>query len=141
MKLKHILKGLRLSMSFIFLWAFLDKAFGLGFSTTSASAWINGGSPTSSFLSNATYGPFSSFFQSLSGNSIIDWVFMIGLLVIGLSLLLNRLTKWGVVGGILMMLLMYLSTFPPKTNPIIDSHIIYIFVFALIAFEKRLLIK
>ena len=29
-----------------FLWAFLDKAFGLGYATPSGNAWINGGSPT-----------------------------------------------------------------------------------------------
>ncbi len=139
MKLKHILKGLRFSMSFIFLWSFLDKAFGLGFATTPDKAWINGGSPTSGFLENSTYGPLADFFQSLSGVAVVDWVFMFGLLAVGLSLLLNKFTKLGAVGGILMMLLMYLSAFPPKTNPIIDSHIIYVFIFALIAFENRII--
>jgi hypothetical protein len=28
-----------------FLWAFLDKTFGLGYATPAARAWINGGSP------------------------------------------------------------------------------------------------
>jgi thiosulfate dehydrogenase [quinone] large subunit len=141
MKLKHILKGLRFSMSFIFLWAFIDKTLGLGFSTVSENAWINGVSPTSGFLTNGTYGTFAEFFQSLAGNVVIDWVFMLGLLAIGLSLLLNKYVKWGVIGGILMMLLMYLAAFPPKNNPFVDSHIIYIFVFALLAFEKRILSK
>lgn len=141
MKLKHILKGLRLSMSFIFIWAFVDKTLGLGFSTATENAWLNGGSPTTGFLTNSTQGPFVDFFQSLAGMAIIDWVFMIGLLAIGLSLLLNKYVKLGAVGGILMMLLMYISTFPPKTNPFIDYHIIYVFAFAIIAFERRILSK
>jgi hypothetical protein len=49
--------GLRLSLGFLFLWAFLDKAFGLGYSTSSKDAWIRGGSPTKGFLSGADVGP------------------------------------------------------------------------------------
>ena len=49
-KQKIVFVMLRLAMGFIFLWAFFDKVFGLGFATTSEQAWINGGSPTSVFL-------------------------------------------------------------------------------------------
>ena len=65
---------LRIAMGWIFLWAFLDKCFGLGFATGrdpetgaidfgSADAWINGGSPTEGFLSFGlhTKEPFTSF--------------------------------------------------------------------------------
>lgn len=139
MNKEKIHKLLRLSMSFIFLWAFLDKTFGLGFATTLEKAWIKGGSPTYGFLTNSTKGPFVEFFQSLAGVGFIDWVFMIGLLFIGLTLLLNKYVKWGVVAGILMMLLMYLASFPPTNNPIVDDHIIYILVLGIIAFEGNLL--
>jgi thiosulfate dehydrogenase [quinone] large subunit len=132
-----IYKALRYSMSFIFLWAFFDKTFGLGFATTAQNSWINGGSPTTGFLLNSTKGQFASFFQSLAGIGIIDWIFMIGLLFVGLTLLLGKYVKWGAVAGIIMMLLMYLASFPPTNNPIIDSHIIYIFVFGIIAFEFK----
>lgn len=47
---------LRLSIGFVFLWAFLDKLFGLGYATPGARAWINGGSPTKGFLSNVDIG-------------------------------------------------------------------------------------
>ena len=40
----------RVLLGFEFLWAFLDKTFGLGYATPSARAWINGGSPTKGFL-------------------------------------------------------------------------------------------
>ena len=41
---------LRIAMGFLFLWAFLDKTFGLHYATPSAKAWIHGGSPTKGFL-------------------------------------------------------------------------------------------
>ena len=37
---------LRLALGVEFLWAFFDKLFGLGYSTPSARAWLEGGSPT-----------------------------------------------------------------------------------------------
>ena len=55
------LVGLRLALGFEFLWAFLDKTFGLGYSTPSSQAWINGGSPTKGFLSGAECRPLPGF--------------------------------------------------------------------------------
>jgi hypothetical protein len=37
---------LRVLLGVEFLWAFLDKTFGLGYATPAARAWIHGGSPT-----------------------------------------------------------------------------------------------
>ncbi|MGZ8580917.1 MAG: hypothetical protein ACXWW9_06500, partial [Actinomycetota bacterium] len=73
---------LRLALGWTFLWAFLDKMFALGFSTgrvvdeaTGASsidfvgdaAWINGGSPTAGVLGFAMKGPFTDFYQTITG--------------------------------------------------------------------------
>lgn len=131
--MQKIITALRVSMALIFLWAFVDKLFGLGFATTADKAWINGGSPTTGFLMYATKGPFAGFFQGLAGVSAIDWVFMLGLLFVGLTLILNRYMKWGAVAGIVMMLLMYLAVLPPENNPLIDDHIIYALVLGLLA--------
>ncbi len=136
-KQKIVLVALRYVMGFIFLWAFLDKVFGLGFSTTADKAWIHGGSPTYGFLAMATKGPFVTIFHSLAGMPVIDWMFMLGLLFVGLTLILNKFVKWGCLAGCLMLLLMYLSLIPPATNPIIDEHIVYILVLTLIGFEKE----
>lgn len=95
-KQKIIFTALRLAMGFIFLWAFLDKVFGLGFATTAEKAWINGGSPTTGFLSFGVKGPFAEIFHNLAGVMVVDWMFMLGLLFTGLTLILNRYTKWGV---------------------------------------------
>ena len=133
---KFTLLGLRFSMVFIFLWAFFDKLFGLGFATTPDKAWIAGGSPTSGFLSFGTHGPFVDFFKSLSGMVVVDWLFMVGLLCIGLTLLLNKYVKWGAIAGIIMMFLMWLSLLPPENNPIIDEHVVYALVLALLAVKS-----
>lgn len=128
---------LRISMGFVFLWAFLDKTFGLGFATTVEKAWINGGSPTTGFLSFATKGPFAELFQSLAGIAIVDWLFMLGLLGVGVALIFNRYIKWAAIAGSAMLLLMYLAVLPPENNPIIDDHLIYILVFAVLAIRNR----
>jgi thiosulfate dehydrogenase [quinone] large subunit len=128
---------LRFVMAFIFLWAFVDKMFGLGFSTTHDKAWINGGSPTSGFLSFGTHGFFVDFFKSLSGIAAIDWLFMLGLLFVGLTLLLNKWIKWGAIAGIVMMTLMWLSLFPSENNPIVDEHIVYALVLTILAYKSK----
>jgi thiosulfate dehydrogenase [quinone] large subunit len=43
---RYVLAGLRLALGWIFLWAVIDKLFGLGFATPAKNAWIDGGSPT-----------------------------------------------------------------------------------------------
>ncbi len=134
---KIIFLKLRFVMAFIFLWAFVDKLFGLGFATTKANAWINGGSPTYGFLANATKGPFVDFYKSLAGLAIVDWLFMLGLLFIGLTLFLNRFVLWGSIAGIVMMILMWLAVFPPLNNPILDEHVVYMLVLALLAVKSK----
>lgn len=128
---------LRWVMGLIFLWAFVDKLFGLGFATPSERSWLNGGSPTAGFLTNATRGPFEEFFQSLAGVAIVDWLFMLGLLGVGLTLILNRYVTWGALAGIIMMILMWLAVFPPENNPLLDEHIVYALVLAVLAFRSR----
>lgn len=128
-----ILTLLRLSLGFIFLWAFLDKTFGLGFATLSKDAWIHGGSPTYGFLTFATKGPFVDIFHAIAGNVVIDWLFMIGLSFTGITLIIIRFTKWRCLAGAVMLFLMYISLLLPENNPIIDDHIVYIFILALIA--------
>lgn len=127
---------LRIAVGFVFFWAFIDKTFGFGFSTTSERAWIAGGSPTYGYLTNATHGPFASFFHSLAGNPLVDWLFMLGLLGVGVGLLLGIALRITVVSGLAMLTLMYLSAFPPSTNPFLDEHIIYMLVLIVLLSQK-----
>ncbi len=126
---------LRLAMGLIFFWVFVDKLFGLGFATKSENAWINGGSPTSGFLLNATRGPLEALFKGLAGVALVDWLFMLGLLFVGLTVTFNRYIKWGALAGSVMLLLMYLSVFPPANNPLFDEHLVYILVLVLLAYK------
>ena len=134
-KQKIVFILLRLVMGFIFLWAFLDKTFGLGFATTPEKSWLKGGSPTAGFLAGAVKGPFVEFFHSLSGVALVDWMFMLGLLFIGITFIFHKYVKWGAIAGMLMMITMYLSLLFPENNPVIDEHIVYALVFALFALK------
>ena len=120
--------GLRFVIGGIFLWAFFDKLFGLKFATIPEEAWLAGGSPTYGFLTFGTKGPFAEIFQSMAGNVFVDWVFMLGLLGIGLALLLGIGTRLASYSGATMMLLMYLAVLPPEHHPFLDEHIACLFV-------------
>lgn len=126
---KHYLRGLlRLAMGWILFWAFLDKLFALGFTTEAGKSWLDGISPTMGFLKFGTHGPLAPMFQSMAGNPFIDWLFMMGLLLIGLALILGIGIKIATWTGSLLMLLLFLANIPPEHNPVLDEHIIYILV-------------
>lgn len=133
----NVLSITRLLLGFIFLWAFLDKTFGLGISTKSANAWIHGGSPTTGFLGNAVSGPLANFFHGLSGVVWVDWAFMVGLLFVGVTLIMNRYVKWGSIAGAVMLVLMYLALLWPANNPFVDEHIVYALVLVYIGMRSE----
>ena len=119
-----------------FLWAFLDKTFGLGYATPAARAWINGGSPTKGFLSRVAVGPLEGTFHTIAGATWADWLFMAGLLGIGIALILGIGLRAAAVSGTLMMVMMWAAEWPlakftsagepsMSVNPVVDYHIIY----------------
>ncbi len=117
----------------IFLWAFFDKVFGLGFATKPEQAWLHGGSPAGGFLGHAVHGPFINFYHTLAGNPVVDWLFMLGLLGLGISLILGIALTLTACTGSLMMILMWSALLPPANHPFLDEHIIYallLFAFA-----------
>jgi thiosulfate dehydrogenase [quinone] large subunit len=126
---------LRISTGFVFLWAFLDKTFGFGYATPSARAWINGGSPTKGFLSSVDVGPFQNFFHTIAGDPWADWLFMLGMLGIGLAFILGIGMRIAAGAATAMMALMWIAEWPlaktaggkptGSTNPITDYHFIY----------------
>jgi thiosulfate dehydrogenase [quinone] large subunit len=118
----------RILLGWTFLWAFMDKTFGLGFSTVANKAWILGNSPTSGYLKASTNGPFDGFYHAMIGMPVVDWLFMIGLLGIGLSLILGIYMRFASYSAILLLGLIFFSNLPLKTNPLIDQHIIYIVI-------------
>ena len=120
----------RLTTGFIFLWAFLDKTFGLGFSTPAERAWINGGTPSQGFLmSDAVVGPLKGFFAGIASPAS-DVLFMLGMLGIGVAVMLGIGLRVSAVAGTVIMIFMYLAEWPftpnaGSTNPLVDYHIIY----------------
>ena len=127
---RYSLAILRLATGFIFLWAFLDKTFGLGFSTPPERAWMNGGTPSQGFLnSDAVVGPLKEFFASIA-SPLTDVLFMAGMLGIGVAVMLGIGLRVSAVVGSVIMVLMYLAEWPfahltASTNPLVDYHIIY----------------
>jgi len=135
---------LRIVTGFVFLWAFLDKLFGLGYATPSKGAWISGGSPTKGFLSGVHVGPFESMFHAWAGTWWADTLFMLGLGAIGVAVIAGVGLRLSAIAGSLMMLMMWAAEWPfaqsmstgeatHSTNPIIDYHIIYALVLIVVA--------
>lgn len=134
----------RIALGLVFLWAFADKVFGLGYATSSAQAWIHGGSPTKGFLANVHVGPLAAVLRSWAGQAWVDWLFMIGMGGIGLALVLGVGLRIAAGAGTAVMLMMWLAEWPlakvtetgqatGSSNPIIDDHIIYVLVLLVLA--------
>lgn len=127
--LPYVWAATRLALGWIFLWAFLDKLFGLGHDTPSAQSWLNGGNPTKGFLSGST-GAFSGIYHDIAGGWLVNWLFMVGLLFVGVTLMLGIAMRLGAAAGALMSLLMWSAVLPPANNPFMDDHLIYALVLA-----------
>lgn len=131
------LAATRIMIGLVFLWAFLDKTFGLGMATPSERAWLSGGSPTTGYLKGLE-GVFASFFNGLAGNMLVDWLFMLGLLGVGVGLTLGIAMRISIIAGSAMLFLMWLAALPISTNPLIDDHVIYIAILVFMWFALPL---
>ncbi|WP_217184759.1 DoxX family membrane protein [Streptomyces sp. AC495_CC817] len=140
----YALASLRLLTGFVFLWAFLDKTFGLGYATQSGKGWIDGGSPTKGFLGSVAVGPMESTFHAWAGDAWADWLFMLGLLGIGVALTAGVALRLAAVAGTVMMALMWIAEWPParhlsdgspsmSTNPFAEYHLVYAVVMVVLA--------
>ncbi|HVX58502.1 MAG TPA: hypothetical protein VG964_02070 [Candidatus Saccharimonadales bacterium] len=136
----YTLSLLRIGVGYIFLWAFIDKLFGLEFATCKgvkvgcSQAWIHGGSPTTGFLGHATSGPLASFYHHLSGHALVDWAFMLGLAFVGVGLLLGSWIRTAAAVAIAMLALMWSALLWPANSPGVDEHVIYILVMLVFLF-------
>ena len=141
---RRVLAVLRMGVGFIFMWAFLDKLFALGFATgrlegggidyfAQGGAALNGGSPTFGFLNFGSRGPLASFWQGLAGDTWVNWMFMAALLGLGVALLLGIGLRLSAVAGSVLMLSMWSVALLPENNPFLDDHIIYALVLVLLA--------
>lgn len=133
----------RLSLGWVFLWAFLDKLLALGFATgrdadTGAvdrfgpAAWIHEGSPTLGFLKFGTKGPLADFYQGFAGAGWANWLFMIGLAGIGIALILGIGMRMATFSGVAMLVMMWSAALWPENNPFMDDHLIYALVLVML---------
>jgi thiosulfate dehydrogenase [quinone] large subunit len=135
---RYVLAVLRLATGFIFIWAFFDKAFGLGFSTVTKLAWINGGAPSQGFLkSPAVTGPLKGFFAAIASPTT-DILFMLAMLAVGAAVILGIGLRISAVAGTIVLVFMYLAEWPftanaGSTNPLVDYHIIYALALIVVA--------
>jgi thiosulfate dehydrogenase [quinone] large subunit len=138
---------LRVALGLVYLWGFISQAFGISytnsatdatgkttygwhFSYNSSNGWITSGfshSPTGTYV-DKTHGPLAFIPKNLpTGLDDLGWMLAIGGL--GLALTLGIFMYIAGVGGFLLNLLLWFSTFPPNSNPIIDgTHTIYALV-------------
>src|SRR5262245_45039443 len=131
---RRALALLRIAFGLTFLWAFFDKLLALGYHTGydqngnldrfGDAAWINGGSPTEGFLKFGADGPFKDFYNNIAGAAWADWLFMLGLLGIGLALTLGIGMRVAATAGFVMYVLMWSVVLPPENNPVLDEHIL-----------------
>ncbi|MFC5926661.1 hypothetical protein [Micromonospora vulcania] len=130
---RYLLAGTRLALGWIFLWAFIDKLFGLGRATEAKNAWIDGGSPTKGFLTFGVAGPFKDVYTGIAGAAWADWLFMAGLAGIGVALLLGIGLRVAAAAGGVLLVLMWTAVLPPETNPFMDDHLVYAAVLVVLA--------
>lgn len=149
---RRALATLRIAYGITFLWAFLDKAFALGFHTGAITdpetgartgidffakdaAWFNGGSPTEGFLAFGVPAdnPFKETFNSMAGDTWVNWLFMLGLLGIGIALLSGVAMRIATAAGALMYALMYAASVPLENNPVVDDHLVGVIVMVVLA--------
>src|SRR5690606_6047709 len=100
--------------------------------TPAERAVVNGGSPTTGYLSGVE-GPLAGFYNGMAGNGLVDILFMAGLLGIGLTLVLGAGARVGALAGALMYLFMYGASLPTVTNPFLDDHLTGAIVMIVIA--------
>ena len=131
---RRALAVLRIAFGLTFLWAFLDKTFALGYATGVGqdgqvdrfwdAAWIHGGSPTQGFLAFGAEGPFKDVYHNIAGAAWADWLFMLGLLGIGLALTFGVGLRIAAITGGLLYVLMWSVVLPPENNPVLDDHLL-----------------
>ncbi|MDP6513900.1 MAG: hypothetical protein QF878_12015, partial [SAR202 cluster bacterium] len=65
------------------------------------------------------------FFAGMAGSVTVEWLFMVGLLGIGMTLMLGIGVRVGAISGAVMLVLMYASSaILPEHNPFLDDHLI-----------------
>src|SRR4030095_5666866 len=87
---------------------------------------------TTGFLKFAATGPFKDLYNDIAGATWADWLFMTGLLGIGIALTPDIPMRIAPAAGVLLLILMWTAVLPPENNPFMDDHIVYAIVLVLL---------
>jgi thiosulfate dehydrogenase [quinone] large subunit len=113
---------LRLTMGWIFIYAGIDKV------VTNFNA--------SGYLLHGTSGPLTFWFHSLGSNQaaldVINPLVIWGEILIGATLVLGIFTRGGLFWGSVILMMFYLSQWPPANNPFMGYHLVYILILGLL---------
>jgi thiosulfate dehydrogenase [quinone] large subunit len=95
-------------------------------------------------LSSVQVGPFQSAFHSIAGTWYADWLFMLGMLGLGLALITGVAVRAAAAAGVVILAMMWFAEFPfaqhtstgapsASSNPLTDYHFIYAAVLVVLA--------
>jgi thiosulfate dehydrogenase (quinone) large subunit len=124
----------RILLGFVFLWSFLDTTFGL-YSTPPAESWLAGESPTSGYLGSLE-GTFAGLFHAMAGQAWVDWLYMLGMALVGTALILGIGMRLAAAGAACLMGMLYLSSLPLEFNPVVDEHLVYLVLAVALALSR-----
>jgi len=136
---------MRIALGLVYLWAFISQGFGIGytnkatpppdapagakvtyewtFNVDADNGWITSGfdhSPTEAFVDNNLHGPLAFIPQNLP-TGLVDFMWIFALAGLGIALTFGVFANIAGWGGFVMNIFIWLATFPPSTNPLIDG--------------------
>jgi thiosulfate dehydrogenase (quinone) large subunit len=124
----------RVLLGFVFLWSFLDTTFGL-YSTPPTESWLAGESPAAGYLASLD-GTFAGVFHAMAGQAWVDWLYMLGMGLVGMALLLGIGMRLAAVGAVCLMGALYLTSLPLEHNPVVDEHLVYLVLAVALALSQ-----
>jgi len=132
---EYLLGLLRIFFGFEFLWAFLDKFFGLGIGTAPENSFLAGAPLTEGYLSFVTNpnSPFAFVFNGPDALLVqlgifVDLAYLGMLLVGGITLISGIGVRIGGLSTFIFFFSVWLATFPPANNPFIESHFLQMWI-------------
>jgi thiosulfate dehydrogenase [quinone] large subunit len=140
---EYLLGLLRIFYGFEFLWAFLDRFFGLGIATAPENSFLAGAPQTEGYLTFVTNpnSPFAFIFNGpdallLQFGGLVDLAYMGMLLVGGVTLILGIGVRIGGLSTTIFFFSVWLSAIPPQFNPFIEEHFLQMWILIFFAISS-----
>lgn len=140
---EYLLGLLRIFFGFEFLWAFLDRFFGLGIATAPENSFLAGAPQTEGYLTYVTNpnSPFAFIFNGpdallLQFGILVDIAYMGMLLVGGITLISGIGVRIGGSATFIFFFSVWLATFPPEFNPFIEAHFLQMWILLFFVISK-----